>query len=221
MKVGRAGETAAAILAGGRGRRLGGATKALLEIEGGGRIVDRQLAVLRPLFGAIAIVAADEAPFRGLPCPADAGGASVDVIRDRQGPGLGPLAGLDAVLTWLPASCRSIVCVAGDMPFLAGAVMERLRDAGPDDAAAVVPRLAGGPEPLCARYDRRVAAIATAQLAAGQRAMHAFLDRLDRDTGAVVWLDEADLRRVDPQLETFININTHEDLRDLERRRPG
>jgi molybdopterin-guanine dinucleotide biosynthesis protein A len=187
--------TAAAILAGGRGQRLGGAVKPLLIVEGT-RIIDRQLLVLGPLFDRIVIVANDGAPFADL---------GVDVIPDQRGPRFGPLAGL----AWLPPRFQSVICVAGDMPFLSAALLSRLRDTAP--SAAVVPRLSTGPEPLCARYDRSVGPFVASELAAGTRAMRVFLSRLaERDN--ISWLDEPALRLIDPDLRTFVNLNTPDDL---------
>lgn len=193
--------TAAAILAGGRARRMGGASKPLLSVDGR-RIVDRQLEVLRPLFDAIVLVTAEPAAF------ADLGDASagVAVVSDRVGPGWGPLAGIDAALAWLPREAQAVVCVAGDMPFLAPSILRRLRDAPAADA--VVPRLATGPEPLCARYDRRLTNAVANALAQGTRALRLFLESL----ADVAWIEEDELCRLDPQLRTFTNINTAADL---------
>ena len=175
----------------------------------GRRIVDRQLAVLRPLFDAVVIVAAAEN--RG---PFDQQHFGVDVIADRVGPGWGPLAGLDAALAWLPVRFDSVVCVAGDMPFLAAPVLGRLRDAPPDDACAVVPRIGDQPQFLCARYHRSLAPLVAAEIAAGTRAMHSFLKRVREEAwpAGVVWLDEPELRRLDASLTTFANINEPADL---------
>src|SRR3712207_6829691 len=56
---------AAAILAGGRARRLGGAKKAALPL-GAMRIIDRQLDALRQVATAVLIVAPDPAPYADL-----------------------------------------------------------------------------------------------------------------------------------------------------------
>ncbi|HEX2657694.1 MAG TPA: NTP transferase domain-containing protein, partial [Polyangia bacterium] len=81
----------AAVRAGGRAERLGGVTKPMLLVDGR-PIIERQLDVLRPLFGArVVVVANDPAPLR------EAVG-SVDIIPDRVAAGAGPLAGLDAAL---------------------------------------------------------------------------------------------------------------------------
>jgi molybdopterin-guanine dinucleotide biosynthesis protein A len=189
--------TGVAILAGGRARRLGGVTKPLLLVEGR-RIVDRQLEVLRPIFGTrLVIVANDPAPFHDL---------GVAVIPDRVEPGAGPLAGLDAALAFFPPPVTAVVCVAGDMPFLQPALLLYLRDAEP--APALVPRLARGPEPLCARYDRAVAPLVGAALVSGQRALHRLIDSIIDAR----FVTEDQLRRLDPDLRSFTNLNTPEDL---------
>lgn len=188
--------TGAAILAGGGAQRMGGVAKPLLVVDGR-RIIDRQLDVLRPIFGTLlVIVANDPAPYQGL---------NVDVVPDRVGPGAGPLAGLDAALMFFPAAVTAVVCVAGDMPFLQPALLLHLRDAEP--APAIVPRLARGPEPLCARYDRALAPLVAASLAGGQRAMHRLIESINPRV-----LTETDLRRLDPDLRSFTNINTPDDL---------
>jgi molybdenum cofactor guanylyltransferase len=206
-----AANVAAAILAGGRGKRMGGdeggdgaavVVKGLLVVDGQ-RIIDRQLTVLRPRFAEVVIAANDPAPWEGL---------GQRVVPDRSGGGvLGPLAGLDAVLAALPAGVDSVVCVAGDMPFLGGAVIERLRDIAPG-AEAVVPRVAGRPEPLLARYARGVAPVIAEQIARGRYALVDLLGRLD-----VSWLDEPELRALDPALRSIVNVNTPEDLERLKR----
>ena len=57
-------DIAGIVLAGGEGRRMGGAAKALCEV-GGVAIIDRILPILRPLFAEIVIVANAPAPYRG------------------------------------------------------------------------------------------------------------------------------------------------------------
>lgn len=189
--------TAAAILAGGRATRLDGALKPLL-LVGGQRIIDRQLAVLRPLFDEIILVTNDPAPFAAIDVP---------LLPDRQ-PGKGPLAGIDAALAHFAArdGAPPVVCLAGDMPFLSAPLLQHLRDA--PQALALVPRLATRPDPLCARYDQLFAAHAAHALAENRLALHALLAQLP-----VEYLDEPILRRLDPDLRSFININTPEDLR--------
>ena len=184
----------AAIIAGGKGTRLGGQVKGLL-VVGGQRIVDRQLAALRAGFDSLVIVANDPEPWR------DTG---VAVVGDRW-PDAGPLAGIEAALAHF-AAADSVVCVAGDMPFLQPALLSLLRDAS-GDADAVVARAAGQPQPLLARYATRLQPIIAARLAAGQRAVHRLYHEVN-----VAWLDEAALRAVDPALDSLRDVNTPADF---------
>ena len=196
---------AAAIIAGGPARRLGGATKPLLEIAGQA-VADRQLAVLRPIFSRLLVVANDPAPWRA---------RGVEVVPDRVA-GAGPLAGLSAALE-AAGDAEAVVCLAGDLPFLSPALLTALRDRAPE-ADALAPRPAGRAEPLCARYAVRARAVVDARLAAGRLALHELLAEL-----ATVWLDDAALAALDPDGLSFVNLNTPDDLRraeELARRAP-
>jgi molybdopterin-guanine dinucleotide biosynthesis protein A len=191
-----------AIIAGGRATRMGApgtVVKGLLVVDGR-RIIDRQLDVLRGRFDELIIVANDPAPWREL---------GVRVVPDRHGGGgggIGPLAGVDAALAAMPDGVDSMVCLAGDMPFINAGVVGLLRVAAPG-AVAFVPRVAGRPEPLLARYGRAAQAAVGRQIEAGDYAMMHLLGRLD-----VTWLEEDELRAVDPQLRCLINVNTPDDL---------
>jgi molybdopterin-guanine dinucleotide biosynthesis protein A len=200
---------AAAILAGGGGTRMGaGVVKGLLSV-GGLRLIDRQLAVLRPLFAEVMIAANDPEPWAGFGLRVIPDRPAGSAPRLSQGlPSLGPIAGLDAILAALPPTVEAVVCIAGDMPFLAPALLEHLRDAEPT-AAALVPRIAGRAEPLLARYARVVAPVVAEQVANGRYAM---VDLLARLGAGVVWLDEPALRALDPDLRSIANINTPADL---------
>ena len=128
---------AAAILAGGKARRLGGRVKSTLVIDGV-RIIDRQIAVLAKVADPIFVVAQDPSPFASL-------GLTIapDEIPDR-----GALGGIYTAIVRSPHA-RTLV-VAGDLPFLSTALLERLVQ--PTEADVVVPRGPRGVEPLCAVY---------------------------------------------------------------------
>ncbi len=115
-------------------------------------------------------------------------------VTDRR-PGRGPLAGLEA---GLEAAAESLCFVAAcDLAYLDPALVTGLllalsgdvtaagaKGAGngpgePGDAPrAIVPVRGGREQPLCAAYERRAAATATACLDAGASRVDAFLDRL-------------------------------------------
>lgn len=186
---------AAAIIAGGGATRLGGQAKPAL-LVGGRSIAERLLEALRATFPRVLVVANDPEPWAGL-------GVAVtpDVHR-----GAGPLAGIHAALV-ATAGHVGVVCVAGDMPFVAPPLLALLRDHA-RGADAVVPRLGGRPEPLLARWGRACLPVIEARLAAGERAVHGACEAV-----RTTWLDEAALRAVDPDLRSFTNVNTPEELR--------
>jgi len=184
--------TSAAILAGGRARRMGGAPKGLM-LVGGRRIVEREVAALRDVAGEVLLVVGDAAPWRGVD--------GVRVVIDRQ-PGRGPLAGIEAALA---ASSTETVLIAGcDLPLLDRPLLERVRDAAPA-AQVVVPRLDGRPQALMSRFSRSALPAVEAHLQKGELKLLALLDALD-----VHYLDEDALP--DGAREALFNVNTPEDL---------
>ena len=146
----------AAILAGGRARRLGGADKASLAV-GRARIIDRQLAALSAVADDIRIVCNDPGRYAAL-------GVRVipDVIAEA-----GPLGGVYSAL--LDAAHDRVLILACDLPFVTAPLLARLveesRVAG--EADAVVPRSARGLEPLCALYRTRCRAAARERIERG------------------------------------------------------
>ena len=193
--------TVAAILAGGRGARLGGVTKPLVVVDGA-RIIDRQIAVLGPLVDEIVLLANDARPYETL---------GLRVIADRR-EGAGPLAGLEAAL--LATEAEALLLVGGDMPFLSAAALALVLERVPG-ADAVVPFAHGRAEPLHARYHRRIVDRVRDRLDRGEREMRRLLDDLD-----VIAVEEAELRVASPELLTLVNVNTPDDLKRLGARLP-
>jgi molybdenum cofactor guanylyltransferase len=203
-------EVRAAILAGGRAVRMGGQSKALLEVEGRA-IVDRLLDALGPLFppGALAAVlaadaaAADQAPLaaRGLA-----------ILRDRAS-AQGPMAGLAAALEWSGEAL--LLAVACDMPFVDRRVVELVIGRARASAADIALPVAGGRrQPLLACYSPRCADLVARQLTAGARQLSALPDAARAAGLFVDEIDEREIRTVDPQLRSFANINRPSDLMD-------
>jgi molybdenum cofactor guanylyltransferase len=181
----------AAILAGGRARRLGGQDKSALIVDGV-RLLDRQLASLRPLTDTILLV--------GYPGPAP---ASCVVVSDHK-PGTGPLG---AIVTALAAAATErVLILAADLPFLTTAFLEFLARAD-ENADAVVPVSGGRWHPLCAMYRRRVAPILDAAIDRGELAVHAAVAQLNPTL-----IGDDRLAPFDPDHRLFANINTPDDL---------
>jgi molybdenum cofactor guanylyltransferase len=179
-------DVAAAILAGGKGKRLGGVDKGLVEI-GGETIAHRQLRVLTPLVSERLIVAGNPAPYAGL---------DARLVVDLH-PGAGPLAGLEAALEATTAD--ALLVFACDLPFLDAALVTALRDA--PAAEAVVARLGSKAQPLAARYARSILPRVQRRLARDKLRVLDLVAELDPQ-----WLD------FPPDTRALFNVNTPEDV---------
>lgn len=180
-----------AILAGGRSTRMG-TNKALLEV-GGVRLIDGALVTLRAIFPEVLLVANDPEPYAALGLPIVA-----DLI-----PGKGPLGGLYTAVT--AAINPWAFCLACDMPFANARLIQHLV-ALAEGYDVVVPRTAEGVQPLHAVYGKTC-------LAAMRRQIEADRLKIDRlyESLRVRYVDEAEMRPLDPDLLSFWNLNTREE----------
>jgi molybdenum cofactor guanylyltransferase len=198
------------VLAGGRGRRLGGEGKA------GTELVGRPLLayVLDALTGALDEVAVAAKASTELPGSAD--GSTLRV------PGMGavplwiepeeprhPLAGLRFALE--RAEGRAVLACAVDLPLITPALVAEIATAEAHGAPAVVPVTGERPQPLLARYEPE--ALAGLRVADDSGSL----------TSAVMALEPRVIEPADPEL--FLNVNSVEDLEaaawELRRRRRG
>ncbi|WP_233552748.1 molybdenum cofactor guanylyltransferase [Jiangella rhizosphaerae] len=159
---------AAVVLAGGAGRRLGGADKPGL-VVGGRTLLDRSVAAAHGA-GITRIVVVG--PRRETELP---------VVWTREDPpGGGPLAGLAAGLAALDLSPEALVVLAADLPRVSSALVGRLlAGLGQDTDAVAVVDAAGWVQPLVAAY--RTAPLRAALDALGDprdRPVRALLERL-------------------------------------------
>lgn len=189
----------AAVLVGGRSRRMG-ENKALIRFDPGGpTVIESVVRKLRAITGDIVLVGSDPAPysFLGLPIASDLT------------PGIGALGGIHAAIT--AATSPHILIVACDMPFL-NAELLRYMAGRPRDYDALVPML-DRPQPLHTVYARSCLPYIEQSIAAGNhRATGWFAEAnvhtIDRDT----------IRRHDPDLLSCFNMNTPQDLAFAKRR---
>jgi molybdopterin-guanine dinucleotide biosynthesis protein A len=188
-----------AILAGGSSSRMG-TNKALLEVGGKG-MLGRTVDLLRPLVDDLFLVADAAGTYAGLGLP---------IIPDIH-PGCGAVGGIHAALRH--AAHPLVLCVACDMPHLGRGVIELLLTLARTGEDALIPRIGGLPEPLLAVYGRSACAGFEQAIATGRfRVMQAL------DGRRVRFIDEPELRAVDPGLRSFVNVNTPGELaaaRDL------
>ncbi len=180
----------AAILAGGRARRLGGVNKGALPL-GSSAIVDRQLEAIRTVATHIFVVggAAEAWARRGL-----------RVVPDEL-PDTGPLGGIWTALSQSP--CDRTLILACDLPFVTATLLARIA-AEPGDV--VVPRSARGLEPLCAIYSARCLADIRSRIDRGALEASTLPAGVD-----VVELGPEIVAAYDPDGRLFLNVNTPHD----------
>lgn len=183
------------ILAGGEGRRLGGADKALV-VLGGQTLLSRAAARLAPQVERLALSAnGDPARFP------DFGGP----ILSDAGPGRdGPMAGLLSGLDWCAAEGGDALAVVSvDAPFLPTDLVARLAAAG----APAIAISSGRAHPACGLWPVSLRPALRSALTEGER-------RLGR------WAATAGAAQVTFPPATpdpFFNINTPADLAEAER----
>ena len=187
----------AAILAGGRARRLGGRDKSRLVI-GGRTILARQLDVLQRVVTRIVIVA--NAPEQY----ADAG---VPVLPDAV-PGTGSLGG---IYTALADAQGPVLILACDMPFVTAPFLARVIEAG-READIAIPRGHDGYQPLCANYAPACAGPLRRRIEQGAlKVVDLLADVRVRELGP----DE--IAAFDPDGLLLLNVNTADDVARAER----
>jgi len=207
------GHTVAIILAGGAGSRLGGVAKPLVRLDGE-TFLTRVIRAVAPAVEEIIVVAAAGQDL-GLPAVMDPPlepAVPVRVIRD-SAVAAGPLAaladGLRAVADSHPARVFVVSC---DVPRLSTAVARLVLDSLAEwpDAEWVVPEVGGYPQVLVSALRPRMLGAIDAHLAAGCHDLRGLFAR-----ATVRTIAEATLRRVDPALESFRDVDTPDDLAEI------
>ena len=188
------------VLAGGASRRMG-VEKALLETRDGTSLLRHSIERLSGLVEGQTIVVADD--------PSLASRANrpshVQQVADDYPDG-GALGGLATGL----ARCSGwAIAVACDMPLVDPnlfAALAALTEGAGGPWDAVVPESGCRPQPLHALYHRRcLPAIEDLLQRGGQRFVEFY------DAVGVRYVDESWLRDIDPELHSFVNVNTPED----------
>jgi len=184
------------ILAGGASSRMG-SNKALL-LHQGGRFIERVYRVLAELFEEVIIVTNTPEQYPFIPC------RKVPDIY----PGKGVLSGIHAGLS--QSREQAIFAVGCDMPHLKGELIRHLA-ALAEGVDVVVPRTAGGFEPLHALY-RKECLPALEELVLQKE--HGRIVSLFSQVRARSVLSE-EIASIDAEFSSFDNINTPDDYRRL------
>lgn len=194
--IGRRPEPIGVILAGGRGRRLGGA-KAIVELRGR-PLISYPWQALRAVLTEVAIVAKAETELPSLP------GATVWTEPDTP---RHPLVGIIHALGL--AAGRPVVVCAGDLPFVTPTLIERLAGAESAGSPTVLAAGRGVVQPLLGCYRP-----GAADLLAGAFAAVARGDALPRMQKVVAGLGPRLLAVED--LDELFNVNSPADLLEAE-----
>jgi molybdopterin-guanine dinucleotide biosynthesis protein A len=189
---------AALILNGGRARRMDGADKSRIQIEGKS-IVHRQCEVLFKRFNAVAMVGA------AVDLPTD---LSLHALEDRVG-GKGPVDGIASGLAWSPEPWLFVV--ASDMPFLNLDLIDALLAARDDRSDIVCVDTGSRAQPLFALYHRKLLPTLDRRLSEGLLRASELIEA-PPDGLSVARLSEAEARKIDPELQSFRNFNSLEDV---------
>ncbi|GAC1345862.1 MAG: molybdenum cofactor guanylyltransferase [Ktedonobacteraceae bacterium] len=195
-------QSTAIILAGGHSRRMG-QNKALLPhpTHQHHTFVEHLATTLTALCNDVLLIAGDHSQtllYTSLP--------GVRVLSDSV-PDFGPLMGLYSGLSAMSASHALVVAV--DMPFIQAELLSFLLSQ-PRTDSLLVPLVNAVPQVLLAVYPRSVLPLLAECLQQGRRDPRSLLA-----VAPIHYIDEAQLRLVDPELRSFINVNTPEELQDI------
>ncbi len=188
----------AIILAGGESSRMGH-DKAMLPF-GGQTLLQRVIATVQPIF-----------PYTLLSVREPRAGIRLQQVCDTQADA-GPLAGLVSALEKVSTPWAFVV--ACDMPFVSPSVIERLA-ALRGTHQAVVPIVSGHTQPLLAFYAHSCLPQLREKLAGGDRRLTGALKTLD-----VRYVEADELLSSDPQLRSFIDLDTPQDVALAEGMKP-
>ena len=182
------------ILAGGQNSRFAGANKALMPI-GEKPILDHIYGTFKELFQAIILVTNDPAQYIEWDL-----NIVTDIFSIRSS-----LTGIQAGLFF--ATTPYVFVAACDTPFIKQALVQTILDNIEPHIDVVIPETVEGLEPLCSVYSKQCLKPITRQMEKQELKINRVFQKL-----RIKKLSEQILRQHDPELISFYNINTPEDL---------
>jgi len=184
------------VLAGGRSSRYG-KNKALVKVNGV-PLIERALRTMGSIFEHVVMITNTPEEYAYLKVP-----MFRDIIQ-----GLGPLGGIYTGLKVIPD--QSGFFVACDMPFLNPDLIRHMV-AIRDDFDVVVPKISGWVEALHGLYTVKCRGSIERLIQSGAYQIFQFFSSV-----SVRFVDDEEVRRWDPDLRSFLNINTPDELRRLQ-----
>jgi molybdopterin-guanine dinucleotide biosynthesis protein A len=184
------------VLAGGQSSRYG-KNKALVKVKGV-PLIEKALYAMASIFDHVVMITNKPDEFAYLQVP-----MFQDIIQ-----GLGPIGGVYTGLKVIPDQAGFFV--ACDMPFL-NPYLIRHMVAIRDDFDVVVPKISGWIEALHGLYTKRCGGSIERLIQSGTFQVFRFFSEV-----SVRFVDDNEVRRWDPDLRSFLNINTPDELKRLE-----
>jgi len=184
------------ILAGGKSTRYG-TNKAFAEVQGV-RLIERTIRVMGSVCPRLLLVTNTPAEYAYLHLP-----MVEDLIK-----GLGPLGGIYTGLEVIDD--EDGLFVACDMPFLREDLLRYMVTLA-GDFDAVVPKVDWMVEPLHALYTKKCLPSMRKFIRSQELQILKFFQEI-----RVRYMEEAEIRKIDPDLKSFFNINRPEDLERID-----
>ncbi|MDQ1334199.1 MAG: FdhD protein [Thermodesulfobacteriota bacterium] len=184
------------VLAGGRSSRYG-KNKALVTVKGV-PLIERALQTMGAIFHHVVMITNTPDEYAYLDVP-----MFKDVIK-----GLGPLGGIYTGLKVIPDPAGFFV--ACDMPFLNPGLIRHMVTIR-DDFDVVVPKISWKVEALHGLYAKSCIDSIERLIRSGTYQIFRFFSSV-----SVRFINDDEIRRWDPDLSSFLNINTPDELRRLE-----
>ena len=190
-------DVAGVILVGGKSSRFG-KNKALVKLNGI-PLLDRVISVMSSLFQHLVLITNTPDEYAHLNLP-----MHEDLIKN-----LGPLGGIYTGLTVIRE--RIGFFVGCDMPFLStGLIRHMVETRG--DFDVVIPEVSGKVEPLHGLYNQNCLPVIKNMIDSGALQINRFFPEV-----LVRYVCEVEIRKFDPKLRSFVNINRPDELRRLKK----
>ena len=182
----------ALILAGGENKRIP-MIKGFLEIRNR-KIIETNIELLKSIFSRVILsVNHPELYFYlGLPMIGD-------VVDSR-----GPMTGILSV--FMNTESADIFVTACDMPYINAILIKHMVEKYNDKFDALIPLYDGKPQPLFGIYAKRISGLMEQRIRAGKKSLLDFLKTIN-----VRYINEEEVRNIDPEGRSFVNINTFKD----------
>ena len=187
----------ALILSGGENKRLS-IIKGFLELKGR-RIIESNIELLKGIFDSVIISTNNPECYFYLDVPMVG-----DVLNYR-----GPMTGILSAL--VNSGDPELFVTACDMPFIKPELIRYIVGRWTDRREAVIPIFDGKPQPLVGIYSRKLVSKMEESIRTCRRGLRDFLNTIE-----VHYIEEEEVRGIDQEGKSFVNINT---IQDYERER--